>query len=103
VPTLYNISGSSDFFNMTQNGFTVYRNFSSGKTEVHFQKVKWEHLGKLGMVEYTYHEDNSRFYDNGNEDPNINWLKKSQHQQAVNFYEPNKGIEPSTQFEDPPF
>lgn len=73
VPNLYSISGSAHFFNMTQNGFTIFRNYVTGMTEVHFQKVKWEHLGKQGMAVYLYHEPNARFYEPGN-DPEINWL-----------------------------
>jgi twinkle protein len=60
VPNLYSISGSANFFNMTQNGFTVYRNSETGLTEVHIQKVKWEHLGKKGMIEYRYCHSNTR-------------------------------------------
>lgn len=73
IPNLYSISGSAHFFNMTQNGFTIFRNMVTGMTEVHFQKVKWEHLGETGMIEYLYHPDNARFYEPG-DDPTINWL-----------------------------
>lgn len=85
VPNLYSISGSADFFNMTQNGLTVYRNFETGKTEVHFQKIKWEHLGKIGVVEYTYHEENARFYNQGIEDPDISWLPMKDKQAELNI------------------
>lgn len=61
VPNLYSISGSAHFFNMTHNGMTVFRNYTSEKTEVHIQKVKWEHLGRVGLLEYTYNPDNARF------------------------------------------
>lgn len=76
VPNLYSISGSGDFFNMTQNGFTVYKDEATKKTQIHFQKVKWEHLGKTGMIEYSYHEPNARFYVQGKENPERNWLKE---------------------------
>lgn len=82
VPNMYSISGSAHFFNMTQNGFTVYRNYTTQKTEVHFQKVKWEHLGKIGMSEYTYHEDNARFYRD-EEDPNKSWLPTNGKQELL--------------------
>lgn len=51
VPTLYNISGSANFFNMTHNGMTVYRNFDTGLTTIHFQKVKFWWLGKIGEID----------------------------------------------------
>lgn len=78
IPNLYNISGSGDFFNMTQNGFTVYSNFETKMTEIHFQKIKWEHLGKVGKIIYAYHEENARFYNPEGEDPDDNWLRPKQ-------------------------
>jgi len=92
IPNLYNISGSAHFFNMTQNGFTIFRNMVTNETEVHFQKVKWEHLGKMGLALYLYNEENARFYEAG-DDPNVNWLyvDKPKTETAlrpnINFYE----------------
>jgi len=82
VPTLYDISGSGHFFNMAQNGITVYRSYDRNKTEIHVQKVKSEHLGKLGVVEYVYCEDNSRFCWH-DEDMHVNWLAPSETNQAL--------------------
>lgn len=62
IPNLYSISGSAHFFNLTHNGFTVYRNYKSGLNEVHIQKIKWEHLGKIGKIEYRYAPESARFY-----------------------------------------
>ena len=91
VPNLYNISGSAHFFNITQNGFTVYRNYETNQTEVHIQKVKWEHLGKIGECTYIYNEDNARFIGAGIE-PKNSWLAKKEINNTVkpniNFYEP---------------
>lgn len=74
VPNLYSISGSAHFFNVPHNGFTVFRNYTSQKTEVHIQKVKWEHLGKTGLIEYCYNEENSRFDDVIHSDYS-NWME----------------------------
>lgn len=87
VPNLYSISGSAHFFNMTQNGLTIYRNMVTNMTEVHFQKVKWEHLGKTGMVEYLYNEENARFYIPG-DNPNFSWLEKKENEN-LNTIKPN--------------
>lgn len=84
IPNLYNISGSANFFNMTQNGFCVFRNFATGKTEIHIQKVKWEHLGKLGVIEYTYCEENARFYAEF-EDPYQSWLPAEGVQEEISY------------------
>jgi len=74
VPNLYSISGSAHFFNIPHNGFTVFRNHVSQKTEVFIQKVKWEHLGKTGMIEYCYNQENSRFDDTLKSDYS-NWME----------------------------
>lgn len=54
VPTLYNISGSAHFFNKTDNGFTVYRDFNTNEVTIHIQKIRFSFLGKLGAVKYNY-------------------------------------------------
>lgn len=61
VPTLYDISGSANFYNKTDFGFTVYRDFKHGIVSVHVQKIKFRHLGREGMVQYTYDKVNGRF------------------------------------------
>lgn len=54
VPTLYNISGSAHFFNKTDNGICVWRDFVTNTVEVHVQKVRYSWLGKVGMSTYDY-------------------------------------------------
>lgn len=54
VPNLYDISGSANFFNKTDNGICVYRNFRTEKVEVYIQKVKFSHWGEVGMAEFQY-------------------------------------------------
>lgn len=97
VPNLYSISGSAHFFNMTQNGFTIFKNVVTGMTEVHIQKVKWEHLGETGVIEYLYYPDNARFYEPGT-DPTINWLT----QVREILSRPSTGIQPSLDFDTSP-
>lgn len=54
VPSLYDIAGSANFFNKTDNGITVYRNFQKNNVEVHVQKVKFSHWGEIGMQTFLY-------------------------------------------------
>jgi twinkle protein len=61
VPTLYDINGSSNFYNKTDFGITVYRDFNNPKIEVHFQKIKFKHLGEVGLMEKKYNYNNGRF------------------------------------------
>lgn len=74
IPNLYNISGSANFYNKTDNGITVYRNFQKEQTEVYIQKVKFSHWGEVGNVVFNYHLDSGRYIQN-NESVN-NWLEK---------------------------
>lgn len=54
IPTLYNISGSANFYNKTSNGITVYRNADSGLTDVYVQKVKQSWYGEIGWVSFRF-------------------------------------------------
>lgn len=102
VPNLYSISGSANFFNMTQNGLTVYRNYVKGTTEVYIQKVKWEHLGKLGVCEYEYQEDNARFVKPGCYDT-TNWINPINAPQAPAPLQPNYEFEITNDSDEAPF
>ena len=74
IPTLYNISGSAHFYNKTDYGFTVHRTFDESNTmtndvQIHWQKIKFKHLGSQGITEVKYNLINGRFgvdYDNSN-------------------------------------
>lgn len=54
VPTLYSISGSAHFFNKTDNGFCVFRDFQTGIVDIHIQKVRYSWLGKIGCLSYNF-------------------------------------------------
>jgi twinkle protein len=54
IPTLYDIAGSANFFNKTDNGITVYRNMMDNSVEVHVQKVKFSNWGEVGCVKFSY-------------------------------------------------
>jgi twinkle protein len=54
VPTLYNISGSAHFFNKTDNGLTVYRDYVKGIVTVYIQKIRFSWLGKIGFASFRY-------------------------------------------------
>lgn len=54
VPTLYHISGSAHFFNKTDNGITVNRNYDNNTVDVYIQKVRYSWLGKIGVCSFIY-------------------------------------------------
>jgi twinkle protein len=94
VPTMYNISGSSHFFNITGNGLSVYRDYNQGVTRVYIQKVKFQpEWGEVGFVEYKYDVENGRFNDYII-DPNVpfkedkeNWITSGQKQAVMEIPE----------------
>ncbi len=61
VPTMYDISGSSHFFNKTDFGICVYRNFDENTTSVYVQKVKFKHLGSVGFHDFRWNFKNGRY------------------------------------------
>ncbi len=69
VPSLYDVSGSADFRNMTHNGYTVYRNYeneSTGtfdSTVVYNMKTKFSFQGNIADSEiFNYNPLNGRYY-----------------------------------------
>lgn len=61
APTLYDISGSANFFNKADFGIVVHRNREENRVEVHVQKVKFRHLGSVGMCHFKYNVNNGRY------------------------------------------
>jgi len=73
-PTLYDVSGSSDFRNQTHDGFSIYRFFgdevNEPKTVFENLKTKMKFQGEIGgQVEYYYHLPSGRYYAIGQEIP----------------------------------
>lgn len=54
IPTLYNVSGSANFFNKTHYGVTIYRDYESGIVTVYYQKVKQSWNGQVGWSAFNY-------------------------------------------------
>lgn len=77
VPSLYDISGSANFYNKTDYGITVHRktddnNVMIDEVNVYFQKIKYKHLGKQGIISLNYDYDIGRFNVLGKDQSN--WL-----------------------------
>lgn len=80
IPTMYDISGSAHFYNKTDYGFVVHRmrdekNAMIDELEIHWQKIKFKHLGRQGVSILTYNQVNGRFDQEGSFD-NSYWLFK---------------------------
>ena len=61
APTLYDISGSANFFNKADFGIVVHRNRITKNVDVHVQKVKFRHLGEVGTAHFHYNLNNGRY------------------------------------------
>lgn len=69
IPTLYDISGSANFYNKADFGIVVHRNRLENTVEIHIKKVKFRHLGECGMALFKYNLNNGRYspFVNGTE------------------------------------
>jgi twinkle protein len=65
VPNLYDISGSANFFNKSDNGICVYRDYDNEISKWYVQKVKFSHWGSQGMCEFKYDLESGRFNEYG--------------------------------------
>lgn len=61
VPTLYDISGSANFYNKADFGIVVHRDRDRDVVEVRVQKVKFRHLGESGIAYFKYNLNNGRY------------------------------------------
>lgn len=101
IPDMYSISGSSNFYNKTDFGMTVYLN-SGGITEIHVNKVKFKHLGQKGIAYFQWEYSNGRYYERIDGMPyiidNKNLIEK---QEIIQDYEPNTESDtaPNTEFD----
>jgi twinkle protein len=60
-PSLYDIAGSAHFYNKTDNGIVVYRNFSEGHSEIGIPKVRFKEIGKPGSQLMSFNVANGRY------------------------------------------
>ena len=101
MPTLYDCSGSSDFRNMTHDGYCIYRTFPDEFGNGDFTtfvnlKTKMNFQGTIGeKVEFEYHIPSGRYYPVG-ENPTTHSLIET-HQEN----EPLPVINPQQAFEAP--
>jgi twinkle protein len=65
VPTLYDVSGSSHFYNKADNGLSVWRDVKEegSATQIHVQKIRFRECGRPGMVELYFDVTSGRFTD----------------------------------------
>ena len=94
VPTMYDISGSAAFYNKADFGIAIERDRERDITRVHVHKVKFRHLGDLGVASFRFSEVTSRYNhlvegktpdlpDEVKKWDNSNWLAKKLEEKTV--------------------
>lgn len=65
IPTPYDISGSAAFRNKADNCLTVWRDMDQPElpVQIHVQKVRFKHIGAVGMAELRWEKIHGRYYD----------------------------------------
>lgn len=61
IPNLYDISGSANFFNKSDNGICIHRDYEEDTSYWYVQKVKFSHWGSTGYCENKYDLQCGRF------------------------------------------
>lgn len=94
VPSLYDISGSAHFYNKTDYGIIVHRQFNNenimqNEIDVYWSKIKFKHLGDQGVTKLKYDYETGRFAPTTSFDKS-NWLTENVQQQVMNYTEPDK-------------
>jgi twinkle protein len=84
-PSLYDISGSSTFYDKPDYGMVIFRNYSTGFTEIAVPKVRFKNLGEGGECNLSYCKVNDRYHET-DEMPNYSsFLGKSVITQEIDF------------------
>jgi hypothetical protein len=61
IPTLYDAQGSANWYNKSDNGIIVHRDFNKNIVEIYVKKVKFKNYGKQGMVAFRYDTSNGMY------------------------------------------
>lgn len=81
VPTPRDISDSAHFWNKADNCITVHRDQVEGSqaVEIHVQKVRFKHIGRIGLGELIYDKVTGRYHEKpGVKHQNLNeWMRKT--------------------------
>lgn len=54
IATMYDIAGSAHFFNKTDNGISIHRDFSNNVVTAYIQKVRFSWIGKIGFTSFEF-------------------------------------------------
>ena len=79
TPTLYDVSGSSDFRNQTHDGYCIYRYFDENYTKFINLKTKMQFQGEIGKdIDFDYHLPTGRYFAKGQVIPTFDITKEEE-------------------------
>ena len=61
IPTPYDISGSAAWRNKADNCISIYRDMETNDVELHVQKIRFKHVGQIGMTKLIYHKTTGEY------------------------------------------
>jgi len=62
-PTIYDISGSANWANKSDNALAIFRHAYDDTVEIHIQKIRFKEVGKIGTVELKYDRMCGRYFE----------------------------------------
>jgi twinkle protein len=73
VPTLYDISGSSNWVNKADLGIVVHRDLDKDPTraEIHVRRVRFKSVGKIGTVALRWDRSTGRYSEIATQEPHV--------------------------------
>ena len=86
VPSLYDIAGSANFYNKTDNGVIIWRDFESNRAVAYIQKIRFKWIGQVGSASFEYQVDNG-CYKSVDSAPPPPFLNKQLPEVKINLYE----------------
>lgn len=65
IPRPYDIAGGAHWWNKADNCITIHRDQGEGSQEVqvHVQKVRFKHIGRIGVAELNYDRPTGRYFE----------------------------------------
>ena len=108
MPTLYDVSGTSDFRNQAHAGFAVHRHFGNdieeGYTRFVNLKTKWSFQGRIGdHIDLKYHAPTERYYPVGYSPDLTDYTISKREQQQTISLTPNLDFDNLNQLDEAPF
>jgi twinkle protein len=101
--TLYSASGSANFYNQTDNGFTLMRNRDTGIVDVYIEKVRFSEQGKEGWVSFTFNTLTRQYKFHESKDPIQNEYQNQTTQTEMPLTDNDEFKNYDKVFNEPPF